>query len=48
MNCPYPIDIILSGGPNKGATQTVPCGKCGNCLQSRRNDWAVRLKESNG
>lgn len=45
MKCPYPIEIVLSGGVNKGQKQIVPCGKCGACLQARRNDWAIRLKE---
>ena len=44
-SCPYPIEIVLPGGPKKGQKQVVPCGKCGCCLQSRRNDWAIRLKE---
>lgn len=45
MKCPYPMKIVLKGGPNKGQKQTIPCGKCGACLQARRNDWAIRLKE---
>lgn len=37
MNCPSPIYVRRSG-------MTVPCGKCGACLQRNISDWAIRLQ----
>lgn len=38
MRCISPLSIRRDG-----QRQTVPCGKCGFCLQSKRADWSFRL-----
>lgn len=38
--CKHPLHIRLYGKPC-----AVPCGKCSDCLKSKRNGWFVRLYE---
>lgn len=41
MQCQTPI-VVKVGEPK--FYEYVPCGKCGICLQNRRNSWAIRLR----
>lgn len=44
MICPTPISIRDSKSLD-GGSLSVPCGRCAICLQNRRNDWIIRLRE---
>lgn len=47
MTCPTPITLTLQK-PDKWTgrkTRPVPCGKCGACQTSRRNEWTFRIKQ---
>lgn len=48
--CISPVDIINTKfasqsrfNPDVTSIIAVPCGKCPNCLESRRGDWSLRL-----
>lgn len=43
MRCIAPLKIR---GP-KNTWNVVPCGKCNNCLQTKRGDWTFRLIQEN-
>lgn len=42
MKCPTPIPIKREQGRE---TVPVPCGKCGACMQTRRDQWTFRIKQ---
>lgn len=44
MTCPTPIQIKPKNGSLK-RYQLVPCGRCYACLENKRQDWIIRLKE---
>lgn len=41
MQCPCPITVK---DPNTGKYREVPCGKCYNCMMTRRQEWVFRLR----
>lgn len=51
MKCFYPLKIKnpdyigLVSTPDLAPLIEVPCGRCYNCLTTRRNQWTFRLKE---
>jgi len=47
MICKKPIIITRPNQGNGGLYQkvSVPCGSCGQCLSTKRNEWTFRLKE---
>lgn len=48
-SCLFPVVLVKEKrvkGPNgEGFTRLVPCGKCFECLQKRRNDWTFRISK---
>ena len=47
MICKCPIIITKPNIAQGGLYQkvSVPCGKCGQCLTQKRNEWTFRIKE---
>lgn len=45
MECLSPLSIPRQGGSGAADRQTVPCGKCMACLQTKRSHWTFRLNE---
>lgn len=45
MLCETPILIKKSPHGNSKTYVPVPCGKCNICLNNRRKEWTIRLKE---
>ena len=45
MQCPTPTSIADPHKKHKSNRITVPCGKCGACRKTRRNEWAFRLSQ---
>lgn len=43
--CLYPVTIKTVDGFGLPVSQTVPCGKCIECLKDRQNSWKIRLTE---
>lgn len=45
MKCISPITLKIANPRNKDGKAIVPCGKCINCLITRRESWIARLIE---
>ena len=43
--CIYPITIKTQDAFGIDVNQSVPCGKCIECLKDRQNSWKIRLSE---
>lgn len=43
--CLHPISIKTEDAFGIEVNQTVPCGKCIECLKDRQNSWKIRLTE---
>lgn len=43
--CLYPITIKTQDAFGIDVNQSVPCGKCIECLKDRQNSWKIRLSE---
>ena len=47
--CLFPVVLTkesrVRGYDGSSFTRMVPCGKCIDCLQKRRNDWVFRIKQ---
>lgn len=43
--CLYPITIKSKDAFGIDVSQSVPCGKCIECLKDRQNSWKIRLTE---
>lgn len=43
--CLYPITIKTEDAFGIPVNQSVPCGKCIECLKDRQNAWKIRLVE---
>ena len=43
--CLYPLSIKTEDSHGVSINQTVPCGKCIECLKDRQNSWKIRLTE---
>lgn len=43
--CLYPISIKTEDAYGLPVNQSVPCGKCIECLKDRQNSWKIRLTE---
>lgn len=43
--CLFPITIKSNDAFGNFALQTVPCGKCLECMKDRQNSWKIRLIE---
>lgn len=44
-NCVGPVNIRNPVDPSGKTYIAVPCGKCAVCLQNKRSDWFIRLRE---
>lgn len=45
MACVSPVTLIKTTDEGGKYKVTVPCGKCIECLKSRRNEWSFRLNQ---
>lgn len=43
--CLFPVTIKTKDSFGVDVNQTVPCGKCIECLKDRQNSWKIRLQE---
>ena len=43
--CLYPLSIKTEDAYGIPINQSVPCGKCIECLKDRQNSWKIRLIE---
>lgn len=43
--CLYPISIKTKDSFGLDVMQSVPCGRCIECLKDRQNSWKIRLTE---
>lgn len=43
--CLYPITIKTQDAYGIDVNQSVPCGKCIECLKDKQNSWKIRLQE---
>jgi len=45
MKCDSPVNIRDPVDPLSKRYIAVPCGRCATCLQRKRSDWTIRIKE---